>query len=76
MNWRLWLIAAVLGVGLSGCAKESDVQKWADNMDQWLLSLQKSVCQIEAHTPGLPDNTTRACPGNGEGTAPPKYPPP
>lgn len=76
MKWRLWLVAAVASLAVSACAKESDVKEWADQMDAWLLKMQKSVCQIERYTPGLPDNTTRQCPGGGEGTAPPKYPPP
>jgi hypothetical protein len=78
MRWRLLAAASVLGVVLSGCAKESDVKTHADSLNVWLTHLGNAVCQLEKRDPNQAtlDQLKVQCPGgSGDTPKPPPYPP-
>jgi hypothetical protein len=77
MKWRRLLAVSVLGVALSACAKESDVDKYVNQrLGPYLQKLADAVCQLEVQNPTGLDPNKRACKvGPGDTTPPPKYPP-
>lgn len=84
MRWRWLLSSAVLCVATACATKDdirnyaaskADVTEYSDSLYRWLRHLGTAVCQIEEKTTGL-NPAKRQCPGGGDTTPPPKYPPP
>jgi hypothetical protein len=84
MRWKQ-LLAGVACLALTACATKQDIKdyaaskaditEYADSLYSWLEHIGTAVCQLEEHVSGL-STTKRQCPGGGETTPPPKFPPP